>query len=310
MLKIIFFGTSDFSAEILRSLLQENDLRIIAVITQPDKPVGRKMIIQESPIAVAAKEAGLLILKPSNLKAPEFINQIRSLQPDFFVVVAYGRIIPKEILEIPSLGPLNIHGSLLPKYRGASPIHTALLNGDSKTGITTMLMDDQMDHGPILIQDTVHINENETFPELERELCELAKKLIIKTIHGVADKNIQPREQDHSEATFTKIIEKNDGKINWEDSAKNIYNRYRAFILWPGIFTIWNEKTLKITKAALSEQESGHEAGTVFEKEEQIFVQANPGALQILEIQLEGKKPVAITDFLRGYKNFIGSKLG
>ena len=312
MAKITFFGTSNFSAKILRVLVSQHQIGL--VITQTDKPVGRKAQITPSPVSEVAEELGLSVFKPLSLKTPEAMEAIKYSQPELFVVVAYGKIIPKNILEIPSKGPLNIHGSLLPEYRGASPIHAAIRDGKSETGITIMLMDELMDHGPILTQRAIDIQPDELFNEVENKLCKLASDLIIETIPGYIVGSILPKDQNHSEATFTKIISKESGKIDWNNSALSIYNQYRAYQNWPGVWTTWNDKIFKVNQCQIAQDVEGvmdlKTPGTVIEDKGHIMVVCGEGCLILNEVQLEGKQKTAIADFVRGHKDFVGLKLG
>ncbi len=304
-MNIIFFGTSSFSAGILEEIFLGKTHTITAVVTQPDKPVGRKQELTPSPVAIKATELGITTLKPTTLKAVEFEAELRNFNCDFFVVVAYGKIIPANILNIPLKAPLNIHGSLLPKYRGSSPIQNAIFNGETETGITTMIMDEQMDHGPMLLKDTITIAPDDTFVEVEGKLLEVAKTLISKTISQFEE--ITPEDQDHSQATFTKIITKEDGKIDWSKTAQEIYNQYRAYIIWPGVWTTWNGKILKIKKCRWNS--ATNTEALVYQDQDKIFIGTPNGSLELLEVQLEGKNTTAISDYVKGYQDFIGSKL-
>jgi methionyl-tRNA formyltransferase len=305
--RITFFGTSKFSADILSSL--KANFNIVAVVTQPDKPVGRKQEITPSPVAELAGTLNIPVLKPNTLKSSEAFEQIKALNSDLFVVVAYGKIIPQNILDLAAKGPINIHGSLLPKYRGASPIHAALLNGEKETGITIMLMDSEMDHGPILLMRALDIAPDDTFIELEDKMSVLAQDLINEAIPKYLSGELKPQEQNHSEATFTKIIAKEDGKIDWNNKAEDIYNKYRAYVVWPGIWTTFNGKVFKIKKCGLSPHQTDIPAGTVFEKDGSVLVQTGSGSLELIEVQVEGKNPVVVKDFILGNKDFLGSKL-
>ncbi|MEK7652123.1 MAG: methionyl-tRNA formyltransferase [Patescibacteria group bacterium] len=305
MKKIVFFGTSEFSKEILKTL--KESFEILAVVTQPDRPVGRKQEITESVVSKEARSLNVPIFKPENLKEPYAFNELKALpKADAFLVVAYGHIIPKGILDLAT--PINIHGSLLPKFRGASPIQSAILSGETETGITIMLMDEKMDHGPILKMESVKIQPEDTFKELEQKLCSLAKEMIVPTINGFLEGKLKPIAQNHSEASFCQTITKEDGKIDWNTDVKDIYNKYRAFIQWPGIWSSFDSKILKIKKCLVSEIKD-IEPGMVFKQGEKIFVGCTNGSLELLELQLEGKNPTTILDFVRGYPKFVNTKL-
>jgi methionyl-tRNA formyltransferase len=273
-IKIVFIGTSEFGAIILNRLVK-NNYKPVLVITQPDKPAGRRQTLIPSPVK---KEAKLL-------KIGYDLEEIKRIKPDLIITAAYGKIIPKEILEIPEYGALNVHPSLLPKYRGPSPIQTAILNGDKETGITIMLMDQEMDHGPIIAQDRCKIGETTTCQELEKILANQGAKLLIETIPKWIKREIKAKEQDHSKASYTKIIKKEDGKIDWNKSAQEIERKIRAFDPWPGAFTFIKKKDkkirIKILKAELSKDK-----------------------LIIKKLQPEAKKPMSFEEFKKGYHEF------
>ncbi|MDB4940146.1 MAG: Methionyl-tRNA formyltransferase [Candidatus Doudnabacteria bacterium] len=308
MTKILFFGTSDFSAKILKAL--SNQFEIVGVVTQTDKAVGRKKEFRQSPVAIIAGELGFKVLKPQSLKNEEALNQIKALNADIFVVIAYGKIIPQNILDLAKQGAINIHPSLLPKYRGPSPIQSVLLNGEKETGVTIMLMDQLMDHGKILLQEKINIDPDETHAQLEDKLYTLSEKLILKTIPQYLDNQITPLEQNHDQATFCKIISKEDGKIDWIKPAAEIYNQYRAYSSWPGIWSTYNDQILKIKKITLTSHLLEQSIpGTVYKNENRIIVAAGKGSIEILELQLEGKTTTTATNFILGHKDFIGSRL-
>lgn len=309
--RIAFFGTSRFSAEILAAL---KDFEIVLVLTQQDKPVGRKQEVQETPVAQTANSLGIEnVHKPASLKTPEAVEVITNARPDILVVVAYGKIIPKNILDIVPDKAINIHGSLLPKYRGASPIHAAILNGETETGITIMLMDELLDHGPILEMKSIPIEPDDTFVEVEEKLLLLAQQMIVEAIPKYLEGHSEPEPQNHDLATTCGVISKEDGKIDWTKSAKSIYDKYRAYIVWPGIWTNWNGKYIKISQCKLAEDlvgVSGLETGTVFKKDQDYFVQCGQGALQILEVHMQDRAKVAVKFFVLGQPKFVGSRLG
>lgn len=306
-MKIVFFGTTEFSASILETL--SKDFEIAAVVTQADKPVGRKQEIQESPVSALAKKLGLPAEKPVTLKDSEFTQRIKDYKPDLFVVIAYGKIIPQEILDIPTKGSINIHFSLLPKYRGASPIHAALLNGETESGVTIMLMDEKMDHGPILAMEKVSVDPEEMFEDFGNKLLDLANKMIVPTIQNFLNGKIVPKEQNHEEATFCNIISKEDGEIDWNKPAQEIFNMYRAYSKWPGVWTSWNGEKIKLTAISATSENAELEPGSVFQKDGEILVQTNKGSIKISQLQQEGKKNMPIEDFLRGHQDFTNAKL-
>ncbi len=316
-MKILFFGTSNFAVKILQGLI-DSEHQIVGVVTQPDKPVGRKQEIQQSTVSEIAKQHNLHLLKPQTLKDIAVEEQIKDLNADLFVVAAYGKIIPKNILDLAPKGALNVHGSLLPKLRGSSPIQAAILEGLTETGNTIMLMDELMDHGPILAQKTVEINPDDTYQDLEQKMAESGQILLINSLPNYLNGTLLPQEQQHSDATITKIIEKANGKIDWSKSAQEIYNQYRAYFSWPGVWTNYKNQIFKIHKCTLYEvQDPQHKkyvtdfkAGTIQQEGKNIFVVCGSGFLQLQEIQLEGKKTTSPESFLAGHSDFVGTQLG
>lgn len=305
-MKIVFFGTDNFALHMLERLHTEHE--VVAVVTTPDVRVGRKQTIQESPVSVLAGELHLNVLKPSTLKTSEIVEQLRHCGADMFVVVVYGKIIPDNILSIPKYKTVNVHPSLLPKYRGPSPIRTPLINGDVKTGVSIMLLDHEVDHGPVLAQKELDIEPDDNNVTLTERLAELAGPLLVETIAAYALGKITPKEQDHANASFTKLIRKEDGKIDWDKPAQEIYNMFRGYFDWPGIWTVWNGQTLKILDCMPVDSTCTQSPGTVLFGGE---VACGKGTvLKIRQLQLAGKNATDIQSFLNGYKNFVGSKLG
>lgn len=318
-LKIIFLGTPEFGAIILEKLAETN-FKPILVITAPDKPVGRKQILTPPPVKVIAQKYKIPILQPDKILDSKF--KIQDSKPDLIVVAAYGQILPKEILDIPKRGSLNVHPSLLPKYRGASPIQYAILNGDKKTGVTIMLMEEKMDRGPILNQRTLEIEAEETSTTLHRKLANLGAGLLMETISKWMQGMIKPHPQDDAQATYTKILTREDGKINWKKTAKDLEQEIRAFDDWPGSFTFWEKRDgtmvrIKILKARVLESKGGitYSIGkTLVVSQNEIGVQCRKGFLGgggdflvIEKLQIEGKKEIGSEEFLRGYPDFIGT---
>jgi methionyl-tRNA formyltransferase len=249
------------------------------------------------------------VLQPESLKDNnEVIQLLKDLQPDLIVVVAYGLILPKEVIAIPKFGVVNVHASLLPKYRGASPIQAAILNGDNRAGVTIMLIDELLDHGPILSQKDLKVSKNETFATLHDKLAALGAKLLTKTLPDYLNGKIKPQEQDQSLATFCKKITKEDGKIDLITSPIVIERQVRAFNPWPGTWLNWNGKKLKLLKIKII-NDNKHEIGEVFKTKKGFAVVCIEDSLEILELQLEGKKPMAAKEFLNGYPGIIGSVL-
>lgn len=310
-MKIIFFGTSEFGVTVLEKLIQAG-IKPVLVVTTPDKPAGRSLKLTSSPVSILAEQLKLSLAKFDKPKLTKLSFEQLSFQPDLFVVASYGEILPKEVLDIPKHGVLNVHPSLLPKYRGPSPVHTAILNGDKNTGVTIMLLDEKMDHGPILDQREFPMN-NDQFPILRDKLAELGAELLIETIPEWIEGKVKPVPQDDSKATYTKIFTKEDGKIDWNKPAQEIEQQVRAFDPWPGTFTIFEGKTLKILKALVLSGElspTKFSAGTAFlTDDKKLGIQCGEDALLIEEVQLEGKKPTSSKDFLLGHKDIIGATL-
>jgi methionyl-tRNA formyltransferase len=299
-LKIVFFGTSEVGLPILEALIGSHE--VIQVITSPDALVGRKQELTPTPIAVFAEQHQLPLQKPATVKNnPEFIEFLRGLGADIFIVVSYGKILPLELLTIPPLQTLNVHFSLLPAYRGAAPIQYALLNGEIKTGTSIFVLDELVDHGPLLAQDSLDIEPEDNFATLAPKLAELSAKLLIKILPDYTSGDLVPKEQNHEAATNTGLIKKEDGRINWEHTATQIHNQQRAFIVWPGIWTMWDEKVLKILDCQPTETIEEIQPGQIHDQ----FVACGGGSqLELITVQLEGGNPTPIQDFLRGYPAF------
>ena len=324
-MKIVFMGTPDFARDSLKAVVEAgHDVKL--VVTNPDKPKGRGMKMIPSEVKEYALEKGLNIEQPLKVRNnPEFVEKLKNINPDVICVVAYGKIIPKEILDIPRLGCINVHGSLLPKYRGAAPIQWAVLNGDKKTGITTMFMNAGMDTGDMLLKEEVQIGEDETTGELWDRLKVIGAKLLVETVKKIEDGTIT-RSPQPEYGTMAPMLSKEIAKINWEDqSAKEIKNLVRGLNPIMGAYSYLNDKKIKFWKVqVLTEQElldkfkdlqeyKGHlkgiQAGTVLFSDDKngLFIKANDGILQVLEIQGENSKKMSINDFLRGNKIDIGS---
>ena len=309
--KIIFFGTPEFAVPSFEALVE--NASVVAVVTQSDKPVGRSKELVPSPIKIAAQDHGIPVLQPEKLKGDNSVtDQLVSLHPDLFVVVAYGKIIPQDILDIAPA--INVHPSLLPELRGPSPIQTAILQGKTETGISIMLLDALMDHGPVIAQERTHIGSDETCAELENRLAYESAELLLETLDGYLSGDLVPAEQDHAKATLCSIINKEDGVIDWSRSALHIHNQIRALNPWPGTSTSWKNKKLKITKSKVlntSASTAASDIGTIFIAEtKELAVHCKTGSLIIESLQLEGKKELDAKEFIKGYPDFIGTTLG
>lgn len=311
---IIYFGTSDFSAIILRKLI-ECGFKPVLVVTSPDKPAGRKQAVTPPQVKVAAQEFGIPVMQPEKLDQ-DTRYKIQNTNPDLFVVAAYGKILPQVLLDVPRKGSLNVHPSLLPKYRGSSPVHAALLNGDRETGVSIIVLDEKMDHGPILAVERFGMqNKKYAYPELHNALAELGADLLIQTLPLWVEGKIKARAQDESQATYTSRIRKEDGKIDWSKEAGYIERQVRALYPWPGTFTTCEidgkRKMMKILKASVLSQDRplGKPGQAFLPPVPGIAVQTGKDALFLQELQMEGGRPMSSKEFLLGHKNFIGTIL-
>ncbi|MFA7662323.1 MAG: methionyl-tRNA formyltransferase [Patescibacteria group bacterium] len=305
---IIFAGTSEFAVPSLTKLSQADFIDLALVITQPEKPAGRQKELLPSPVKTIAQELNLNLSQPN--KIIEIKDQLEKIKPDLGIVVSYGQIIPPAILDLPKLGWLNLHPSLLPKYRGSSPIQNAILNNDSETGISLMLLDSKMDHGPVLVQEKVKLDKKYTAVELTNFLADKAGELLIENLANYLDGKIESQVQDDNLASFTKIITKYDGKIDWQKSATEIECQIRAYFPWPGSFTFWNSKRLKIIASKVAELEiKNKKPGQVFVEENKILIACGQGVLEIEKLQLEGKLEMSAEIFIRGYADLAGQIL-
>jgi methionyl-tRNA formyltransferase len=299
---IIFMGTPDFAVPSLHLLAREG-YDIALVVTQPDRPKGRGRKRVAPPVKRKALELNLEVLQPSTLNSKKFTDQIKHIQPDFLVVIAFGHILSEKILQLPKFGAINIHASLLPEYRGPAPIQWAIINGDSQTGITTMFMDKGMDTGNVLLTKKEPILPEDTAATLHDRLANTGADLLIKTLKDYAAHKLIPIAQDHSKATYAPLLKKQDGHINWQKSAEELEPFIRGMTPWPGAFTFHNETRLKILKAAPIPERVAEAAGTILKAfPDELRVATGKGALSILEIQGPSGKRLGVADFLRGYK--------
>ncbi len=304
-MKIVFFGSSNVALPVLELLHEQYE--IVLVVTTPDAKVGRKQTLSPSPVGLLAEDLKLPQFKPDKLNDPEVVEKLTQAGSDIFIVISYGNIIPEVILNIPPHKSLNIHPSLLPKYRGPTPMPAALLNGDTETGTTIMLMDKEMDHGPILAQKSIPIDSDDTFLTLQDKLSKLSAHVLVDVLPSYINGDLKPTEQDHSQATYCGMMTKANGKIDWQKSATEIYNQFRAYYPWPGIWTTWNGQILKITFCSPILNTTEASPGTVLDGGQ---VAAGSGTiLQIHQLQLAGKNENDIQSFLNGYKNFTQSTL-
>lgn len=310
-MKIIFAGTPDFSVPSLKRLAKEDGIKIEAVITQPDRRRGRGKKLRRPPVKKEAISHGLDILQPEDINDRNFIDKIKHMDIDLMVVVAYGQILSKELLSIPDKGCINLHASLLPEYRGSSPIQQAILDGKKITGVTTMFMDEGLDTGEIIYQKRVRIKKNYNAGNLHDRLAEEGAKLLIKTILDLKKDDIKSKVQNEEAASYTKKINKNDGLIDWEKSSRDLYYFIKAMNPWPGSFTYLDNKLLKIFEAEALEKNTDFSPGTVVKADPKkgLFIQTGDGLLKIEKLQLAGKRRMPTADFLRGYSIKKGNHL-
>ena len=308
--RVIFMGTGDFSVPTLRALY-ENQYDVLAVVTQPDRPKGRGRRLVSPPVKEVANTLGYLVLQPLRIKEHWFIEKIIALDPDLFVVVAYGRILPGSFLSIPYVGAINIHASLLPKYRGPAPIQWAIINGEQETGVTTMWMDEGMDTGDILLSSKVPIRPEDTSRSLHRRLAEVGAQLLIETLTKLKSGNLVGKAQDKSSASYAPLLKKEDGRIDWTRDAESLEAFIRGMNPWPGAFTFLFGKRLKVLKAKDLQKRTKEKPGTVLEGFPGEFnIATGRGILAIKEVQLESAKRLTVKDFLRGSPVPAGTVLG
>ena len=302
-MRIIFMGTPDFSVPTLEALVASGH-EVVAVVTQPDKPKGRGKEIHMSPVKECALQHNIPVYQPVRARDEAFVEEMRALNPDAMVVIAFGQILPKSLLDLPKYGCVNIHASLLPKYRGAAPIQGAVINGDKETGITTMMMDVEMDTGDMLEKTVVKLNPDETGGSLFDRLSLLGGSLILSTLGKLEKGEITPQPQDHEKATYVKKISKSMGDIDWTMDAVSIERLVRGLNPWPSAFTRWNGRMLKIWEAkVLPDPAVKAPCGSVISAgEEGLKIQTGNGVLCVTSLQLEGKKRMDTAAFLRGYQ--------
>ena len=311
-MRIVFMGTPDFAVPALIALVS-NRYEVVAVYTQPDKAAGRGRVVEESPVKKAARQHQLVVLQPENFRSAETRKQLALLKPDVIVVAAYGQILPLSVLEIPVFGCLNIHPSLLPKYRGVAPVPAAILNGDEYTGACIMLLDKGVDTGPLLTMVHVPVLPQDTAGSLLEKLSHTSAQLLLDTLPGWFRKEIKPQPQNNADASYTKMLTKEAGEIDWKLPAVRIWRQVRAYQPWPGCYTRWQGKQLKIVEAAPLAGEATKETGLVVVVKEgaaTFGVTTGDGILGVLKVQLEGKKVVTAKEFLNGQRQIIGAVLG
>ncbi len=307
--KIVFMGTPEFAAVVLKKLIAEG-FDISSVFSQPDKKIGRKQIVSRPPVKDLAVENGIRIFHPDNLRDGKVIGEISEIGADLFVVAAYGKILPKAVLNIPRFGALNVHASLLPKYRGASPIQEALLAGDKETGVSIMRMDEGLDTGDVLAQKKVRITDEDTTLTLQKKLADVGAELLAQTIPKWVSGKIKPAKQNDKLVSYCKAIRKEDGKIEWKEPAEIIRRKWKAYQPWPGIFTAFAGRRLKLAEiSAEADADAREKPGKVIKYGQEIAVASGKGLVILKRVQFEGKKEMDAAEFSRGRKDFLGAAL-
>jgi len=305
-MRVVFLGTPDFAIPSLKALLEDDAFEVVAVITQPDKPRGRSGEATYCPTKEFAMKEGLKVYCFESIRNAESIEILKSLEPDVMVTAAYGQILSQKVLDVPKMGCVNVHGSLLPLYRGAAPIQWAVINGEKQTGITTMLTERGLDCGDILLQETVEIEKNETAGELFDRLADLGGDVLVRTLHGMMEGAIIPKPQDHEKATHFPMLDKSDGKIDWGKSAKQVHNLIRGVNPWPGAYALYGDTIVKIWRSELSDK-SG-KSGEIIKADGELIIACAEGAVKITELQVPGKKRMPADAFVRGFKMESGEK--
>ncbi len=307
-MKIVFMGTPAFAVPVLSKLFDVGH-DIVAVYSQPDRPSGRGKKLAPTPVKQFALNNGLKVRQPKSLRSEEVQAELASLSPDVIVVAAYGLFLPPPVLGLPPLGCLNIHPSMLPKYRGPSPVVSAVLNGDEGTGVTIMKLDEGMDSGPILAQRKVQVGDDETAPELTERLFGLGGDLLVEILPLWESGHVEARPQNDSQATITSLIKKEDGEIDWNVSAEEIARMVRAFQPWPGTFSYWNGKLVKIISASAADGDLPP-GRVVTLKDDGLGIGTGDGVLKVTSLQIEGKKAMSVREFSQGHPQFVGTELG
>ncbi|MFW6081821.1 MAG: methionyl-tRNA formyltransferase [Desulfosalsimonas sp.] len=299
-LKAIFMGTPEFAVPALKAL-HKSGHRISLVVSQPDRPRGRGRRVTPPPVKQAAEELGYPVMQPDSVKTEEFYKTVSELRPDLFVVTAFGHILPRRLLEIPHMGAINLHASLLPKYRGPAPIQWAIINGETETGVTSMLMDKGLDTGEILLSKTAPIYPDDTAGTLHDRLAETAADVLTETLEGVRLGNLRPKPQNHALASYAPMLKKSDGRIDWTFTAEYLQRFIRGMSPWPGAYTYVNKRRLNIYRVEVRPGSPEHEPGTVIEAfDNELRVAAGKDAVSITEIQAESGRRMSVEEFLKG----------
>ncbi|MGI9073112.1 MAG: methionyl-tRNA formyltransferase [Bryobacteraceae bacterium] len=308
-MRVVFLGTPDFAVRSLNALISSGH-QVVGVFTQPDRPKGRGKQLAEPPLKSAARAAGLTIYQPERIRRPESFELLKSLAPELMVVVGYGQIIPRTIIDLPKYGILNVHASLLPKYRGAAPIQWAIANGETRTGVTIMQIDAGLDTGDILLKASVPIAEDETAPELSTHLASVGADLLIEALQQIATQSVHREKQNEAEATYAPVLKKEDGLIDWSRPAGQIYNRLRGFAPWPGAYTTFRGQQLLVLSARVAESFRACPGTLQSDNRTLLAGCGENSALELLEVQLGGKNRMSAQAFINGYKLAEHERLG
>ena len=309
-MKVIFMGTPDFSVGTLEAIVEAGH-EVVLAVTQPDKPKGRGKAVQFSPVKEAAIAHNIPVFQPKKIREPENIEELRKYEADIMVVIAFGQILPKEILEMTPYGCVNVHASLLPKYRGAAPIQWAVIDGEKTSGVTTMQMDEGLDTGDMILKDEIVLDEKETGGSLHDKLADMGAKLLVETLTALENKTATFEKQGESPTAYARMLDKKLGQIDWKEDAVKLERLIRGLNPWPAAYTTWDEKTMKIWESEVKEEETGKEPGTIVAVEKDgFFVQTGKGLLKITALQIPGKKRMDAGAFLRGYHPEVGTLLG
>jgi len=306
--RIIFMGTPDFACPTLQSLIERGE-NLVAVVTQPDRPKGRGQKMMPPPVKELAEKHGITVYQPLKVRDPGFVDIIRELKPDVIVVVAFGQILPKALLDVPPHGCINVHASLLPRYRGAAPLNWCIINGETETGVTTMLMDVGLDTGDMLLIRKTALDENEDIQSLHDRMSAMGADLLAETLDSLLAGNLIPQPQDNTASCYAPMLKKDDGIINWHSDAHTIHNQVRGLAVWPGACSVIDGQVLKIFRTSIGE--GSGEPGTVLQASKgRLEVACRSGSLFLQELQLAGKKRLDCTSFLAGYPVSVGTLLG
>jgi methionyl-tRNA formyltransferase len=308
MVKVVFMGTPEFAVPSLEKLIETQE--VVGVVTQPDRPAGRGKKLRPSPVKVAAEKAGIPVYQPKSLRTEEAADPLRQWSPDMIIVAAFGQILRPHVLDLPSHGCLNVHASLLPRWRGASPIQHTILAGDDETGITLMQMDVGLDTGPMYVQQAIPIRADETAASLHDCLAELGAVMLGEHLDDILDGRITAKPQDDDLASYAPMIKKENGRLDWNQTSAQLDRQIRAMTPWPGAFTIWNGQLLKVLKAEPIGGQPIGETGQVVDVGGTAVVITQDGGLALHLVQLAGKRAISMIDFLRGQPDFLGSQLG